>query len=508
MNENKQYWLMFIVAVFASFYLTLGVIPLFDLDEGAFSEATREMLKNGDYITTYLNGQLRFDKPILIYWLQAMSVSAFGLNEFALRLPSALAATGWAASIYVFARKHFELKTAFLAAIFMVFSVQVSIVGKAAIADALLNLWIAVSMLSMYQYISTRNKTCLMLAFAAIALGTLTKGPVAILVPLASSFLYALVKKELKFWLHSVFNPYGLLLFLVIAAPWYVLEYLDQGQKFIDGFFLKHNISRFEGAMEGHTGSFLYYLPVLILGLLPFTGIFIRAIGLAREWLKDDLKLYLLIWFLFVLVFFSFSSTKLPHYIIYGYTPLFILMGVAASEVRRPWLILLWPLLALVFLYFVPDILVQNGDSIRDAYSRSLLPVVPEAFGTAYRWIMAISAGLLLLLMFTRLKPVYQYPLSGLIVIIAVNAGLMPAVAELQQVPVKQAARFAARHDLKVNMYKLNTPTFNVYSRSLVSKTKPVSGDVVLTKKIYLDRFNNPQILFQKNGIVLFKVTD
>lgn len=508
MEQNKQYWLLLAVAILASFYISLGMIPLFDLDEGAFSEATREMLKSGNYITTYLNGELRFDKPILIYWFQAMSVSVFGLNEFALRLPSAIAASVWAVVIYVFTNKHFDLKTAFLATIFMVLSVQVSIVGKAAIADALLNLWIAVSMLAMYQYFSTRQKSMLMLAFAAIALGTLTKGPVAILVPLASSLFYAAIKKELKFWLSSVLNPYGLLVFLLIAAPWYVLEYMDQGQKFIDGFLLKHNISRFEGVMEGHTGSFLYYLPVLIFGLLPFTGVFIKAISLAKHWLKDDLKLYLIIWFVFVLVFFSFSSTKLPHYIIYGYTPVFILMALAAEQIKHSWTVLLFPLLALVFLYFVPDLLLMYGDNVRDNYSRSLIPAVPAAFGAGYKWIMAVSSVLVVILMLVKMKRRYQYPFVGLVVIIAVNLGLMPAVAELQQVPVKQAALYAAEHQLKINMYKLNTPSFNVYSESLVSKTKPVAGDVVLTKKIYLDRFDNPQILFQKNGIVLFKVID
>ena len=76
-----------------SFFLLLGHAPLFDVDEGAFSQATLEMFQRGDFLSTYLNGQPRYDKPILIYWLQALSVAIFGVNEFAFRFPSALCAT-------------------------------------------------------------------------------------------------------------------------------------------------------------------------------------------------------------------------------------------------------------------------------------------------------------------------------------------------------------------------------------------------------------------------------
>ncbi|HFE32237.1 MAG TPA: glycosyltransferase family 39 protein, partial [Gammaproteobacteria bacterium] len=97
-------WLLFL-AVASSFYLNLWAVPLFDLDEGAFSEATREMFERGDFISTYLDGQPRYDKPILIYWLQALSVALFGVNEFAFRLPSALAGTGWVLAVLFFLRR-------------------------------------------------------------------------------------------------------------------------------------------------------------------------------------------------------------------------------------------------------------------------------------------------------------------------------------------------------------------------------------------------------------------
>ena len=200
---TKDRWIL-VGFVILAFFLPLGIVPLFDLDEGAFSEATREMLLNHNYITTYLNGDLRFDKPILIYWLQAISVSIFGLNEFALRLPSAIAGAFWAGSIYWFSKRYFDEKIAFLATIFMVGSLQIGIIAKAAIADSLLNMFIAFSMFSIWLYLDTKNKKYLYLAFAFIGFGTLTKGPVAIMIPMVVTFIYLAVKKDLKLFFKMI----------------------------------------------------------------------------------------------------------------------------------------------------------------------------------------------------------------------------------------------------------------------------------------------------------------
>src|SRR5436189_1593757 len=105
MREAAARWLT-VAAVLASFFWMLGHAPLFDVDEGAFSEATLEMFQRGDFLSTYLNGEPRYDKPILIYWLQAASVSVLGVSEFAFRLPSAVCAAVWVALTFAFARRY------------------------------------------------------------------------------------------------------------------------------------------------------------------------------------------------------------------------------------------------------------------------------------------------------------------------------------------------------------------------------------------------------------------
>src|SRR6185503_12730658 len=104
MGERRAKWLT-AVAVLASFFWMLGAAPLFDVDEDAFSQATVEMFQRGDFLSTYLNGQPRYDKPILVYWLQAAAVAVLGPTEWAFRLPSALCAAGWAALTCLFARR-------------------------------------------------------------------------------------------------------------------------------------------------------------------------------------------------------------------------------------------------------------------------------------------------------------------------------------------------------------------------------------------------------------------
>ena len=138
--------------VFLSVFVNLGGVPLFDEDEGTYSEVTREMLENRDFVNPKLNGKPFFHKPPMIYWTQAASVTLLGLNEFALRLPSAVAAIIWAVLLFYFARQYLGGHVAWYAVFIMMTSLQTSIIAKAAIADALLNLFITATMIGIYKY--------------------------------------------------------------------------------------------------------------------------------------------------------------------------------------------------------------------------------------------------------------------------------------------------------------------------------------------------------------------
>jgi hypothetical protein len=434
-------------------------------------------------------------------------VKIFGLNEFAFRLPSALAGTLWALSIYWFASKVSDKSTAFFAALFMIAAIQVNMIAKAAIADALLNLFIALSMFSIYFFYTKKDNRYLYWTFAFIGLGALTKGPVAIMVPLVVTFLFFLSKKEIFRWFKMVLNPIGIVIFLVIVLPWYIAEYMAQGQAFIDGFFLKHNVSRFSDAMEKHDGSIFYFIPVLIVGLMPFTYFAIKSLGGIKSYFEDDLKRFLFIWFIFVFVFFSLSGTKLPHYVIYGYTPLFILGAFYThKDVSKGWLV--YPLLFLLtLLLFFPDIATFFKDDIKDALARVLIETAYETFDSWYR-LLIIATMVFLVIILIRVKQ-KEFVMMGMAaaMIVSINYIVIPTYGKLMQQPIKEAALLAKSRGYKdIIMHRVNTPSFNVYYEGLVSKRKPKKGDIVFTKITKLKNFKSYETLYRKNGFTLITV--
>ncbi len=488
---------------FLSFFYGLGDVPLFNLDEGAFSEATREMLRGGDLITTYLGGELRFDKPILIYWLQLLSVKIFGINEFAFRFPSALSGALWGVVIYLFVKKYIDKESAFWSAFFFASSLQITIIAKAAIADALLNLFIVLTMFSMWDYFQTKNRKYLYGVFIFMALGTLTKGPVAVLIPFAVSLFYLGIKRDFRFWLKSVFDIKGLLLFALIAFPWYIAEYLKEGQAFIEGFILKHNIQRFNSAFESHKGSSFYYIPVLLIGLLPFSGLIVYSFFKIKRFF-NDLVLFLSIWFLFVFIFFSFSGTKLPHYVIYGYTPLFILAALAAKEFKYKGMIVFPSIFIFLVFAFLPQIANLFIGNIKDEYVKILIENAYLYFDTFYK-VKILTAVVLLVGVYLLVKDIKKVLISvSFLFIFVINFAVIPAYASLVEEPIKEAGLFIKKNNLKnVVMHSINTPSIMVYADRVIKRDYPKKGDIVFTKVNKLKEFENYKILWKKNGVVL-----
>ncbi|HEC19800.1 MAG TPA: glycosyltransferase family 39 protein [Gammaproteobacteria bacterium] len=507
---------MLLIAVAVSFFLNIYAVPLFDLDEGAFSEATREMFERGDFISTFLDGQPRYDKPILIYWLQAASMFVFGVNEFAFRLPSAMAATLWVLVVVGFVRRvRGDERTALMAGIITATALEVSVMAKAATADALLNLFIASSLFCIYLYWKERERRWLLFAFALIGLGFLTKGPVSVLVPLAVSFLFFAANKELKDWLRMVFNPLGIIIFLAIAMPWYVAQYLKEGDAFIQGFFFKHNIDRFSSPMEKHSGGLLYYIPVVLLAVLPYTTVLIRSLFRVKQLWQDDLSRYSLLWFVFVLGFFSLSGTKLPHYVLYGLTGTFVIMAlwlrmqddVGVVSLQSQWWLFMPQLILFVFLLLLPEIMEGALPSIKDVYLREMLGEYRDYFSLGYRAFFVTA------IMFTifcmgerRFLPSEKLLASGVVVALSISGFLLPVLGGLQQGPIKEAAALAKRNKFTVVRWHLNTPSFSVYTQRVTETRRPRAGEVVLTKNKFLPELGEVEVLYLKGGVVMARV--
>ena len=490
-----------------TFFLGLGNAPLFDLDEGAFSAATWEMLQRGDFITTYLNGAVRFDKPILIYWLQAASVASWGSVEWAYRLPSAVAATLWVLVVYRFAKPRLPAGGGLASALIMSLSLIVWIIGRTASADALLNLWLTLTLLDIYRYWERPEKRILDRIFLWMGLGFLTKGPVAVALPLGISAVFYASFRQWREWLSGAVHWRGGLILIGIAGPWYLLEYQAQGQAFIDGFFLKHNVGRFTQTMENHGGTIFYYLPMLLWMYLPFTGLLLVAFSRIRAMRSQPLDRFLWIWFGVVFAIFSFSSTQLPHYLLYGSVPLFLLMAKARSPLARHWLLLGPAAALLLVLPVLPEIVAVVAYFTKHPYTAAMLAPIRDLASTGYR-VWTLAGALLAIFVLTRrnIAPWHTLLMLGLIQTLVMTQAALPLAGRLQQGPVVEAASFARKYPGVIVMWGINMPSFTIYREKITPRRPPREGDWVFTKKNKVDAFGPYRIQFQSGGVALISL--
>ncbi|MDD2893808.1 MAG: glycosyltransferase family 39 protein [Halothiobacillaceae bacterium] len=511
-RQTAIHYALLALTIGISFFLNLGGAPLFDLDEGAFSEASREMFVRGDFISPFVNGLPRFDKPVLIHWLQAASMSLFGVTPFAFRLPSALAASLWVLLTYAFVARVIERDTALRAAMMLAAALGIMIIGRAATADALLNLWLAAAMFGIYLYFLERKKRWILLTHAAMGLGFLTKGPVALLIPGAVGLIFFAMQRELPALMRAAFYPPGLILLIGIPLPWYILQYQAQGMAFIDGFFGTHNVERFSGSMEGHAGSLFYYLPIALLLALPFTTPLLRAVRELPKQIKSPLGLYLWLWFGFVLVFFSLSGTKLPHYLNYGMTAAMILAALAlpmlnSDRLGSRVLALLPALLFFALLAPLPCLLPEITARLPEGDARALLIGAESLFPNGYFEVFFLLAASSLALMFVRSLALAP-SLIGLALAgnLALALFFLPALGAIQQGPIAKAAAIASEQAAPYVMWRVNTPSYSVHSAHVQELREPRAGDLVFTRTNELANLPAHHVLMNERGYSLVRL--
>lgn len=510
--------LSLVLAVVIAFVLSAYNLPLTDVDEGAFSEATREMMARGNLVSPTLNDAPRHDKPILIYWAQAASVSLLGISEIGFRLPSIVFAVLWMLALYRFCLRHGDRRTAQVAALVMVLSLMVGLIAKAAIADALLNLFIALSMFWIYDYfVACREgagpalaRRWLLMVYAALGLGFLTKGPVAVFFPLLVSGLFFLSTGAWRNWLKAVFWWPGWLLFLAIVVPWHVMVYLDQGDAFFRGFYLKHNVNRYADTFEGHGGNKLYYLAVLPFILLPFSGWLLAVVdklswklratrvGVARG--DGLLERFLFIWFVVVFTFFSFSGTQLPHYLLYGATPIFILLAGQRLDFERRWLAYLPVILFGLLLAALPEILVFAAGKVGKPFEKMLVDGLVTAFSDQARWLLPVLLLVSLGLALWRRLPVWQgLVLVGLVQGLLMALVIAPRILSVTQGPVREAAMIVRERPEKVVAWRIIMPSFSVYRHAATPTRIPEPGELVFTRT---DRLHEVEKLLPATSVL------
>lgn len=334
-------WLL--VIGFFAFFWNLGATGLIDETEPLFAEAARQMTVIGDWITPYFNGDTRFDKPILIYWLIAIGYKILSVNTLAVRLPSALSAMGLVCLSF-YTLLYFGVSThskqqkptpqdwlcAFLGATAIALNGLMIILARIGTADALLAGCMGGALLSFFlgyaEGAKTRVQGVWYFAFyLLIALAILTKGPIGIVLPGLIIGAFLLYLGNWRSVLREMRPVWGSLLILIVTLPWYLLVTWRNGWSYINSFFGYHNLERFTSVVNRHWAPWYFYFLVVFIGFIPWSIYLPAAIANQKFWQRTywrssdrstQLGLFALFWFVGVFGFFTIAVTKLPHYVL------------------------------------------------------------------------------------------------------------------------------------------------------------------------------------------------
>jgi 4-amino-4-deoxy-L-arabinose transferase-like glycosyltransferase len=335
-SARKDILLLF--AMFGvSFFLLLGRFPLVEPDETRYAEIPREMLERCDFITPFLNYVKYFEKPPLHYWVNALSMSLFGQNEFAARFPGTLMGLLTVVLTYHAGRKLFDRRTGLLSAIILGTSVGFFAQARLNITDMTLTCTLSAALA--FFIVAARDDEphkglYYHLAYVSAALAVLAKGLIGIVFPGAIVFLFLLLTRRWRL-LKEMRLATGIPLFLAVAAPWFVLASM-KNPEFARFFFIHEHFERFTSKVHGRYQPLWYFVPVLAGTMIPWS-LFIPA-GLRNSWREratggGRTRLYLAIWAVFIFLFFSKSNSKLIPYLLPLCPALALLMGNRISTI-------------------------------------------------------------------------------------------------------------------------------------------------------------------------------
>lgn len=329
-NRKKAFALLMLVTI-PLFFLFLGNHPLLEPDEGRYSEIPREMIERNEYVTPTLNYVKYFEKPILHYWLTALSFKAFGLSEFAARFwPAALGILGVIAT-FVLGESLYGTRAGLFAGIVLATSWIYFAISQINIIDMGLSVFTTVS-LAGFLLGMIRDRRYLLLFYAGMGLATLAKGLIGIVLPCGIAAIWILLNRDWKLVIRS-FYGWGILVFLAITLPWYVLVCM-RNPEFFNFFFVHEHFLRYTTRIHGRYEPAWFFIPILLAGGLPWTGFWAPSLFRFRE---SKEKLYLFVWVAVIFLFFSFSDSKLVPYILPVFPSLSLIAGARLDRyLARP----------------------------------------------------------------------------------------------------------------------------------------------------------------------------
>jgi 4-amino-4-deoxy-L-arabinose transferase-like glycosyltransferase len=331
-------WLGWVVLAIA-WFATLQVRPLFDPDEGRYAEIPREMVATGDWITPRLDGLKYFEKPPLQYWATAVTYSVFGSSEWTARLWTVALAFACLPMVFVWTRRFYGTRAGLAAVVALGVSPYFAIIGHLNLLDAGFSFWLtgALFAFTLAQSAPPRSpdeRRWMLVAWVAAALAILSKGIVVGVLTGGTLIAYSVLERDIRPW-RRLHVGLGLPLFLIVCAPWFIAVSL-RNPDFPEFFFIHEHFARFLTTVHQRVEPWWFFLPLLLLGVLPW-GLSLpgacrhawRAAGPTPHF--RPLR-FLLVFAALTLAFFSVSGSKLAPYLQPMFPPLAVLLGVHVGE--------------------------------------------------------------------------------------------------------------------------------------------------------------------------------
>lgn len=327
----KKRYVLFLIPLIL-YVAILGALPQMEPDEARYSVIASEMNTSGNYVTPQIKHTIYLEKPPLSAWMTALAFKVFGENDFSARLFTGLCAWGCILLVFWIGRHFRDEKTGLYAAAILSVSAFPFILGRIHILDMPLTLFLSLAIWLGYLALTAGKKRYLYGLYVACALAFLTKGLIGVVFPFAILVFWLLWAGR---WRHilKLISPVGILIFLVVACPWLYLAHKENAD-FLWFFFVREHFMRFTTKMHGKTEPFFFFVPIILGGALPWLVYLLRAWrpSALRFWLfsKEENKL-LVVWFLFIFLFFTVSSSKLAPYV----APVFLPIALFAGSIFR-----------------------------------------------------------------------------------------------------------------------------------------------------------------------------
>jgi 4-amino-4-deoxy-L-arabinose transferase-like glycosyltransferase len=380
-NKQYQYPLLIVIIAAVAFIPFLGHVHLFDWDEINFAESSREMIVTGDYSRVMVGFQPFWEKPPLFFWMQAVAMHVFGINEFSARLPNAIFGIITLLSLYYMGKRERNEQFGILWALSYFASLLPHLYFKSGIIDPVFNYFIFTGVYFLYRTMHEPISKLRHAIFAGglIGLAVLTKGPVGLLIPLLS-FISIIALYRFKLWPRLKDVLVFTFMILVVSSAWYGLEIIKNGPWFLVEF-IKYQLELFSRPVADHQQPFYYHFVVVLVGCFPMS---VYALGSFRKkCINDAFSSWMMTLFWVVMILFTIVTTKIVHYSSLAYLPLSFLAATYITyliqEKQQVNRMLIWLYLFLGVLFGTLLTLLP----LISSFKSMIIPLIDDPFAVA-----------------------------------------------------------------------------------------------------------------------------